>query len=327
LRAVFRRLASLSAFLLVVVVSTAAVAAAEPVPASGSILAPAARQAAWLSLEAPRPRALTHVLAPSFVADVNVSPNNGAVVALYSQFGDQQTIGGDLMRLDLTSGEMTALVKRASSTESLAAPTWLGPLLAFDRADLSAPAVGYAYQAAVRYPTRVEVVEPDGAARRVLIENARQASPSPDGTQLVFLRDAPNGAAILVGDGVTERELLPAGSFVDVASPKFSPDGRQIAFVVTQNVAREPNPVERLLGVSIAHAHGLPFDVWIMAADGSDPRLLAAIGADDPSLAWSPDGTQLFAYAGTGSSIVEVASGDVTSLPYIVGYGGTVWLP
>ncbi|HET6319537.1 MAG TPA: hypothetical protein VFG86_24025, partial [Chloroflexota bacterium] len=82
-----------------------------------------------------------------------------------------------------------------------------------------------------------------------------------------------------------------------------------------------------LLGVSIAHAHGLPFDVWIMAADGSDPRLLAAIGADDPSLAWSPDSTQLFAYAGTGSFIVDVPSGDVASLPYIVGYGRTVWLP
>src|SRR5690349_19255916 len=89
---------------------TASPAVAEPSPAPGSILAPAARQAAWLNLDAPRPRVLTHVPAPSYVSDVAVTPI-GTVVAVQSNFGsDQSTFGGDLLRLDVSSGEMTPLV-------------------------------------------------------------------------------------------------------------------------------------------------------------------------------------------------------------------------
>jgi hypothetical protein len=326
LRRVVRLFGLLGAVLLVTS-SVAPTAAAQPAPAPGNILAPAARQAAWLSLEAPRPRMLTHVVAPSYVSDVDVSPAHGAVVAVYSKFKDQPDIGGDLMHLDLTSGELTPLVTRDVAAESLGAPAWFGSQVAFERADTTPPAVGYAYQAAVRYPSRVEVVQADGSGRKVLIDDARQPSPSPDASQLVYVRSSPHGASILVGDGVSERELLPAGSFVDVAGPRFSPDGQRIAFVVTENVAHDLNPLEALLGVSVAYAHGLPFDVWVMAADGSDAHLLAALGADDPTLSWSPDGTQLFAYGGTGSYIIDVATGQIASFPYIVGYGGTAWLP
>ncbi len=261
------------------------------------------------------------------MSDVAVSPQLGAVLALYTQFPDHTSIGGDIIRLDLASGDMTPLVQRADPTESLGAPTWFGSQIAFERSDLSTPAVGYAYQAAVRYPTRIEVVQPDGGGRAVLIDDARQPSPSPDATQLVYVRSAPNGGAILVGDGTTERELLAAGGFPDVASPKFSPDGRRIAFVVATPIAYQPSLLEQLLDLRVAYAHGLPFDVWIMDVDGSNPHLLAATQADDPSIAWSPDGSQLFVYGGTGSYIVDVATGDLARYPYITGYGGTSWVP
>jgi hypothetical protein len=32
-------------------------------------------------------------------------------------------------------------------------------------------------------------------------------------------------------------------------------------------------------------------------------------------------------YSGTGSAIVDVATGDVGSYPYVAGYGATAWLP
>jgi dipeptidyl aminopeptidase/acylaminoacyl peptidase len=318
-----RRAVVVSLLLLAVPAATLA----QPAPAPGSILAPAARQAAWLSLEAPRPRPLTQILAPGYIGDVALSVSGSAVVALYAPFDGTSGIGGDLLRLDVATRELTPLVTRTDATESLAAPVWYGEQIAYQREDLSIPAVGYAYQAAVRYPSRIEVVQSDGSERQVLIENGRQPSPSPDASQLVFVRSAPIGSAILLGDGVFERELIPSGTFIDAAAPRFSPDGNHIAFVVATPSSGQSNLLDFLFAVKPAYAHGLPFNVWLMGADGSEPHLLANVNADDPSLAWSPDGAQLFVYSGTGSHIVDVASGEVADLPYLVGYGTIAWVP
>ena len=46
----------------------------------------------------------------------------------------------------------------------------------------------------MRYPSRIEVVQADGSYRHILIDDARQPSPSPDGGQLVFVRSSPKPA-------------------------------------------------------------------------------------------------------------------------------------
>jgi hypothetical protein len=51
------------------------------------------------------------------------------------------------------------------------------------------------------------------------------------------------------------------------------------------------------------------------------------LGADDGTLSWSPDGSQVFVYGGTGSFLVDAATGEVTALGYVAGYGSTGWLP
>ena len=60
--------------------------------------------------------------------------------------------------------------------------------------------------------------------------------------------------------------------------------------------------------------------------DGSGLRRLAEIGADEPSVAWSPDASQVFVYSGTGSFLIDVASGTSTTLSYVQGYGPVAWV-
>jgi Tol biopolymer transport system component len=144
------------------------------------------------------------------------------------------------------------------------------------------------------------------------------------------VRSSSAGSALLVRgiDQGDERELLAAGAVIDVASPRFSPSGEVIAFAVaTPFAGRGLSLLERVFDVRVAEAHGLPWDVWLVSADGSNPHQLAPLGADDPSLAWSPDGRQLFAYGGTGSFLIDVASGETERLPYLVGYGAVAWVP
>jgi len=121
------------------------------------------------------------------------------------------------------------------------------------------------------------------------------------------------------------------GHFLALAYPRFSPDGQQVAFVAISLLApighAPDNPLTQWLSVGSADAHGFPWEIWLVNADGSDLRQIPDILDDDPSVAWSPDGRQLLVYGGWGSFVVDAASGTSTSLPYVAGYGSVAWLP
>jgi hypothetical protein len=54
----------------------------------------------------------------------------------------------------------------------------------------------------------------------------------------------------------------------------LAPVARQAAWLsleATPFVGHALSLLDRLLGVSSAYAHGLPWGVWLMGADGSDP--------------------------------------------------------
>ena len=297
-------------------------------PAPGSILAPVGRQAGWLNLDAPRPRMLTNLPAPAYVSDLDALPTVAAL-AVQEPLDGGADLGGDILRLDLASGGLSSLVERASAAETLSAPVWRsdGTAVVFQREDLTGTPVAYPGQATVRYPSRVEIVRGDGSGRSVVIDDARQPAPSADGGRLAFVRSVGGLSQLLVHSMASgdERELVPAGQFPDIAYPRFSPRGDQVAFMAAAPfVGRDDWPP---FAPEVAYAHGLPWDLWLVGLDGSPPRLLARLGGDDASLAWSPDGTQIFSYSGTGSAIVDPASGGVGSYPYLAGYGGTAWLP
>jgi Tol biopolymer transport system component len=299
------------------------------------------RQVAWLNLEAPRHRPVSRFPAASNALEVTAQPDRShVVVAVGEAFpGAAGTRGADLFNLDLASGDMSPLLQRAEPTESLDSPAWWSDraTLLFERQDLSGQTVSPPGQEVPRYPSRIDRVMADGSGRGTLIPDGRQPSPAPDGTRLVFAQTRNQGASLLIWsqtDGSLQT-LVPEGRFADVAYPQFSPRSDQVAFVAPQSgvngqVAGPSVALgwnwEALFGPTVAFAHGIPWDPWVINADGSGLHRVAQTGADEPSVVWSPDETQLFVYSGTGSFIIEAATGDVTPLTFVQGYGPVAWV-
>jgi Tol biopolymer transport system component len=200
----------------------------------------------------------------------------------------------------------------------------------FERQDLGGQPVGAPGQEVPRYPSRIERVLSDGSGRGVIVPEGRQPSAAPDGTRFVFARTTNHGASLLVwtqADGSVQT-LVPEGRFADVAYPQFSPRSDQVAFMAPQSgLAAGPGTLERLLGIGVAYAHGIPWDPWIVNADGTGLHRVGETGADEPSVTWSPDASQLFVYSGTGSFLVDLGSGTLTPLGYVQGYGPVIWVP
>jgi len=310
--------------------------AAQSVGVSGGILAIVGRQVAWLNLEAPRHRPVSRLPATSNALEVTAQPDTShVVVAVGGPFAGSGARGADLLNLDVATGDTSPLLERAEARESFDSPTWWTDraTLLFERQDLSGQPVGAPGQEVPRYPSRIERVMSDGGGRGILLDEGRQPSASADGTRLVFARTRNQGAALLVwsqADGSVQT-LVPEGRFADVAYPQFSPRGDQVAFAAPQSglngrIDKPLLALDALFGPSVAYAHGIPWDPWIVNGDGSGLHRVAETGADEPSVAWSPDATQLFVYSGTGSFILETASSEVTPLNFVQGYGPIVWL-
>jgi Tol biopolymer transport system component len=301
-----------------------------------SILAVVGRQVAWLNLEVPRPQVVSRIAVPANALDVTALPDaSGSVVSVSGPFQGSGLRGSDLFNLDLATGATSPLLMRSESIESLHAPVWWPDrtTLLFERQDLSGQPIGPPGQEVPRYPSRIERVAADGSGREVLLPEGRQPAPSPDGVHLVFARTTAQGASLQVLDIAegTVRTLVPEGQFADLAYPQVSPAGGVVAFVAPQSgllgSSSSGSFLSGLFGPSVALAHGIPWDPWLINLDGSDLRRVAETAGDEPSVAWSPDATSLFVYSGTGSYVVEAYTGATLALPDVQGYGPIAWLP
>ncbi len=124
------------------------------------------------------------------------------------------------------------------------------------------------------------------------------------------------------------QTLVPEGRCADVAYPRFSPGSDQVAFMAPQSGigSSVPSLLGRWFTPAVAYAHGIPWDAWVVNVDGSNLHRAGETAADEPSESWSPDGASLFVYSGTGSFVVDAHTGGLAPLPFVQGYGPTVWL-
>ena len=135
------------------------------------------------------------------------------------------------------------------------------------------------------------LVDPDGTNLRALdIEGwVEYPSFSPDGGSIVYMGHAAGDYEIYAADIDTGEARQLTDSPGDDGWPVWSPDGSSIAFTSERDdcsfapadqdcwQADEPGDQHR--------------DVWVMGADGADPRRVTAEAGQ--FLAWSPDGRYL----------------------------------
>jgi Tol biopolymer transport system component len=182
--------------------------------------------------------------------------------------------------------------------------------------------------------------DPATGALQMLRDKARNGVLSPDRTQLAYLEMIPQTESISMTlmlarpDGTQEQ---PAASteppFTYMAAPSWSADGRQILFTGAGGPASDPPKaaaqrswIDMLLGVSVAYAHSIDADLWIMDVDGQNLRRLTS-GLDDPRSSWSPDGRRV-AYTGDkkgGVFILDIASGETKRISELGLSSGITW--
>jgi len=168
-----------------------------------------------------------------------------------------------LMRLKLTDGSTERLHPGATTAEFEAAFTPDGRYYAFvqSRANLNLKLV-------IRdtKENRDAVFDPGGG-----FAGMRKPSMAPDGSRVIFSIPANSGQQIhSVNNQGQDRKPLTQSSFN--SWPTFSPDGKKIAF----GSSRDGN-----------------YEIYVMDANGDNPRRLTNNTAMDMRPAWSPDGKRL----------------------------------
>lgn len=171
-------------------------------------------------------------------------------------------------------------------------------------------------------------------------DTARNGVLAPDQSQLAYLQLLPQTEGVSMtlmlarADGTQERlatETDPA--FTYMSTPSWSADGTRMLFTGAGGPIRKPRSsadarswFDVLFGVSVAHAHSIDADLWIMDADGQNLQQLTS-GLDDPRSAWSPDGRRVV-YTGNkkgGVYILDIESGTSQQISELGMSSGITW--
>ena len=247
-------------------------------------------------------------------------------VFTYGKGPDDPAYGTDLYLMKPDGTEQRKLLTHAAPGETLTEPAWSsdGSMIYFTQ----------------RSPTgdyRIERVRLDGSERAVVVEQAQSPTLSADGQQLVYmsLSDPAQLMKLMVArpDGSNPQPLLPAQTFQTLAAPRFGPTGNQIVFSAVPSNAPTPSQSSResfdplgWLRPRVAKAHGVPWDLWLVNADGSNLRQLTQLKEDNPVATWSPDGAWIGFKGEMGLYIVDVDGKQVRRVAEETS-ASLAWLP
>lgn len=167
----------------------------------------------------------------------------------------------------------------------------------------------------------LETVDVASGARTRISDNALLPTVAADGSRIAYIvysRSGETGGLWTANpDGTEARPVVPLpGAFISVASPRFSPDGRRIAFTASTSMGTAPGQSPHRTvwrwpwQPQVARAHGLPLDVWVVAVGGGTPERLTHLTEEDISLTWSADGSELALIAASGLFRMSSSGGE-----------------
>lgn len=156
----------------------------------------------------------------------------------------------------------------------------------------------------------IYVCAPDGTRQRQLtFSRGIDTAPnwSPNGYQIAFTSDRAGSPQIYIMDaaGANQRRVTFEGRYND--TPAWSPKGDRIAYASLDETRR--------------------FNIWTVAPDGSDPKMVANLPGMNENPTWSPDGS-LIAFVNTnhGRSELYVVRPDGTHLRRVT-HTGDIRMP
>ena len=174
-----------------------------------------------------------------------------------------------------------------------------------------------------------------GGTRQTIARDATSPTPSPDGRHVAYVANDAAGPALILSDadGKNAQPLVPPGRLAGIASPRFSPDGKEIVFSAVPPAVRSGGPVREALAAvflpGTAHAagraHGAPKDLFAVRTDGSGLRRLTELYEDNPAPAWSFDGSRIAILAGGGVYVISAGGGPAVAVDTNGGHGGIDW--
>lgn len=165
-----------------------------------------------------------------------------------------------------------------------------------------------------------------GGKRTHIIDDARDGDVSPDGTRIAFVRTDVTTQAfslwIANADGSNPEQLVDNQTFLAILNPRFSPDGRWLAFGVHGAASKNLPLAESdcavgwgfLCFVQTAHAHVAPGALWRVNLETKKFEQLTNVYDDSPVPAWSKDGTSIAIHDFTGLRLIDLGQKEIYPL-------------
>jgi Tol biopolymer transport system component len=324
--------------LLIVVVFVAACQPAQPSPADGPkpvptvgalqlpgrLIYPEGNKLVELQIASRAKRPLAEFPRNAIVANPVVSPDGTqfAFTVYIPSAGASGSKGADLYLIETSDGTPRLFLAADGPGVSLGQPAWSadGRTIYFTRW-----AARYEGERFVGQDERIERVERDGTGRRVVVPDASSVTLSGDGQHLAYLAstgaDDQKALWLATADGQNPRQLV-GPEFTQIDSPRFAPnDGRLVIAAVGGPADDLPVRPRASLwrpglpgGATVAQAHGIPWDIWLVSPDGSKLTRLTDVSEDSPMPTWSPDGAWIAFSGEAGLYLVDIAKRQTVKL-------------